>query len=91
MTALRRGRFQYDRLTRSLVPPVVLIPAPASQFTNWYAIERGTGSRIDKALGETLTTEWNVNMEDFEFVTASSIPASDAAYINWFNVQRNAP
>ncbi|RFU26316.1 hypothetical protein B7463_g10022, partial [Scytalidium lignicola] len=34
---------------------------------------------VDKALIETLTTEWCVNMDDFEFVTVSLIPASDAA------------
>jgi hypothetical protein len=46
-----------------MVPPVVLIPAPASQLTDWYAIERGTRRlRVDKTLGETLTTEWNVNI-----------------------------
>jgi hypothetical protein len=28
--SVAKGRFLYDRLTRSLVPPVVLIPAPAS-------------------------------------------------------------
>jgi hypothetical protein len=86
--SVAKGRFLYDRLTKSLVPPVVLIPAPASQLNSWYAIERGTrGLRVDKTLMETLTTEWNVNLEDFEFVTVSSIPGHDAAYINWFNVR----
>lgn len=87
--SVAKGRFLYDGLKRSLVPPVVLIPAHAPQLTNWYAIERGTrGLRVCKALSKTLTTEWNVNMEDFEFVTVSSIPGRDAAYINWFNVRQ---
>jgi hypothetical protein len=86
--SVAKGRFLYGRLTRSLVLPVVLIPAPASQLTSWYDIKRGTRRlRADKTFGETLTTEWNVNMEDVEFVTVSSIQGHDAAYINWFNVR----
>ena len=80
--SVAKGRFLYDRLTSSLVPPVILVPAPASQLTSWYAIERGTKYlRVDKTLTETLMREWNINMRNFEFVTVSSIPGCDAAYI----------
>jgi hypothetical protein len=38
-------------------------------------------------LNNALATEWNVNEENFEFVSVSSIPSRDAAYTNWFNAR----
>jgi hypothetical protein len=45
-------------------------------------------SRVDTALEEALMKEWNLKMDDFEFVAISSSQDCDAAYTNWCNVRQ---